>query len=167
MPNSKLEDRYFTPPDKVIHRLESAISKLNVDKGDIKGLRKAKEIIKNKRMTYQQMKNMKSFFDNYEGDGFDDEYKLMGGEIMKHWIDDSLGTSRDIIHGEKEARMNAGEENQFIKTHTKDQDNKNPTKIGGFINIKKSSDARAIMNNDAVYEEIKAINTLMNYINKK
>lgn len=167
MPNSNLENKYFTPPDKVIHKLELNISKLNIDKEDIKGLRKAKQIIKLKRLSYQQMKNLKSYFDNYKGEGFDDEYKLSGGKTMERWVNDALSVNRDSIHDEKKARMDAGEENQFIKTHTKDNDNSNPTKIGGFINIRKSSDARAIMNNDAVYEELNNIKSLINYINNK
>lgn len=166
MPNSSLQNRYYTPSDKVLNKIESALSKVNIKNGSVKGFRKAKEILQNKRINYQQMKNLKTYFDNYEGDGFDDEYKLIGGDAMKKWVDETLTQNRDVVHDYKKSKMDAGEENQFIKTHEKDQDNANPTAIGGMINIKKSSDSRAIMNNDAVYEEIKSIKQLINYINK-
>lgn len=120
------------------------------------------------KISYENMKKIKSFFDNYDGDGTDEEYKNKGGERMKNWINNTLSDSRDSIYYEKKSRMDAGEENQFIKTHTKDKDNANPTKIR-LPKIAKSSKNKYIMANRTVYEsideEIDTIKYLIEYMN--
>lgn len=120
------------------------------------------------KISYENMKKIKSFFDNYDGDGTDEEYKNKGGERMKNWINNTLSDSRDSIYYEKKSRMDAGEENQFIKTHTKDKDNANPTKVR-LPKIAKSSKNKYIMANRTVYEsideEIDTIKYLIEYMN--
>ena len=59
MPNSDLINKYFTPPDKVLNKIESALGKVDLNKKDIKGFRRGKEILKNKRISYAQMKKIK------------------------------------------------------------------------------------------------------------
>jgi hypothetical protein len=61
MPNSDLINKYFTPPDKVLNKIESALGKVDLNKKDIKGFRRGKEILKNKRISYAQMKKIKNF----------------------------------------------------------------------------------------------------------
>jgi hypothetical protein len=162
MANSKLEGRYFTPPDEVIEKLTSAISKYDLD-SRIKGFSRARGIVDKSRVSYEQMKAIKSYFDNYKGDKTDSEYKLNGGHSMSKWVNDALKTGRDVIDKVKRVRMEAGEENQFKKTHDKDK-SKNPSKVG-MVKIHKGSKARNIMANDTIYEsEIKTIKYLINYL---
>jgi hypothetical protein len=66
--------------------------------------------------------------------------------------------------------MDAGRENQFIKKHTKDKDNANPTAVGGLPKINKGNISRKIMSNKEVYNEsinteINKIKYLMEYMN--
>lgn len=162
MANSSLENKYYIPSDKVLGKIESAVIKYDVDSG-AKGFARARDILKNKKISYSQMKRLKNYFDNYEGDGSDTEYKLIGGETMKKWIDKSLSTSRETVHAEKKVRMDAGEENQFIKTHEKDKDNADPTRVR-MPQIHKGSKLRNIMANDTIYEEIENIKYLINFM---
>jgi len=166
MPNSDLINKYFTPPDKVLNKIESALGKVDLNKKDIKGFRRGKEILKNKRISYAQMKKIKNFFDNYSGDGFDDEFKLTGGKSMRKWVNDELEAKRGDIHDYKQTKMDAGEENQFIRNHEKDHDNANPTGVG-MVKIYKGTNLRNIMNNDTVYENIESIKKLIGFLNNK
>lgn len=163
MANSNLEGKYFNPTDEVLNQIEKALMKYDIESRS-NGFARAKDIIKNKRISYEQMKRIKNYFDNYEGDGTDIEFKLNGGNTMKKWNSEALSTGRDVIHKEKKARMDAGEENQFIDTHEKDKDNADPTRVR-MAKIHKGSKLRNIMANDTIYEEIESIKYLINYIN--
>lgn len=166
MPNSSLKNNNYQCPPELLKHLESTYRKYRGDEHN-PGVKKLKNIINTKELSYDQMKKMKSFFEN--NDEKNDEYTLNGGNKMNKWVDKELGKSRDAIHQVKKTRMDAGEENQFKKTHTKDKHNANPTKVR-LPNISKSSKGRNIMSNKAVYEsiseEITEINYLIEYMNK-
>lgn len=121
-----------------------------------------------KKLSYENMKKIKSFFDNYDGDGNDTQYNKYGGEKMKQWLDNTLNDMRGAIYYPKKARMDSDEENQFKKTHHKDKDNTNVGDVN-IPKIAKSSNHRAIMANKAVYEsineELKTIKYLIKYMN--
>lgn len=162
MANSNLEGKFFSPSDKVIAQIEKAVLKYDVE-SRANGFARAKNILKTKKISYEQMKRIKNYFDNYEGDGTDIEFKLNGGHTMKKWNDEALKTGRDVIHKEKKARMDGGEENQFIKTHEKDKDNADPTRVR-MAKIHKGSKLRNIMSNDTIYEEVESIKYLIGYM---
>ena len=84
-------------------------------------------------------------------------YKLIGGDELLSFINNSLDKRRDIVDGIKRVKMNSGLPNQFKKTHTKDK-SKNSTKV----NLPKvATNSDAIMNNRAIYENIDRINNLI------
>ena len=150
MPNKDLQHKTFTPTPEVLNILKSEVNRYNGDGSD-KGYKRAKSIVNNPELSYPQMKRIKTYFDSYEGDGYDDEYKLNGGEVMKKWIDKALSNSRDAIRYTKKSQMDAGKENAFKKTHTKDKDNADPTRVRN-PKIHKGSKMRNIMSNDTIYE---------------
>ena len=158
MANKDLLDKYFNCPDDVIHKLNNALSKYQ-EGGDTGGYKRAKGIVDDRRITYQQMKRIKNYFDNYDyqnnNKDTDPEYKLNGGDLMKNWVDKTLGNARDNIHDYKKVRMNAGAENMFKKTHTKDRDNAKPTNVN-LPKISKGSQSDNIMNNRVRYESLEA-----------
>jgi hypothetical protein len=114
------------------------------------------------------MKRLKNYFDSYDGDGTDDEYKLNGGDVMNKWVDKALGNTRDTIDHQKRVRMDAGENNQYKDTHTKDRDNADPTRVR-IPKIHKGLTSRNIMTNKVAYEsvsgEIDIIRYLIEYMN--
>lgn len=63
-----------------------------------------------------------------------EEFATLGGELMKTWVDISLKSMENNDKADKQARKNAGEQNAFRKTHTKDRQNKRKNKptIGRF-----------------------------------
>jgi len=134
---------------------------------DLQGTRHYCPIL-DKKISYEYMKKMKSFFDNYDGNGNDEEYVNYGGEQMKGWLDSTLENARDSIYYEKKSQMDAGVENKFKKTHTKDNDNADPTGIN-LPNIVKGTNHKMIMANKTVYEsmdeELNIIKYLMEYMN--
>lgn len=166
MANSALEDKYFKVPDEVLNNLKSNLEKYGNDNPT--GSKRARDLITTRKATYPQMKKIKTYFDSYDGDGTDNEYKLNGGKITQDWIDNQLGQARDTVDGEKRVRMDGGEENQFLKTHEKDKDNANPTGVG-MVKIHKGSNMRNIMNNTTTYEstikeEVSKIKKLIKYL---
>lgn len=178
MPNSLLQNKTYKVPDKVFNRINSMLNRINVNDKHAKGYKRAKDIVADRMVTYSQMNRLKNYFDNYEGDGSDDEFKLIGGKITRKWVDDSLGQDTESIKKQKKAKMDGGMENQFIKTHEKDNDNHDPTDPnGGMIDITKGSTMNNVMTGDAVYKtsdrkneaynkEINSIKYLIEYMNK-
>jgi general stress protein YciG len=124
-------------------------------------------------ITYQNLKMTKSRLKKAQDDKNVAEFDRKGGENVKKWIDGLLKKDRDAIYNTKKIGMDTGRENQFLKTHDKDQ-SKNPTKVGGLPKIGKGSVNRKIMTNTEVYnesinKELKDIIYLMEYMdnNKK
>lgn len=167
MANSDLQNGYFVCPDEVVNSIKGQLSSYEQG-GNTKGLKRAKGIVEKKQISYSHIKRLKNYFDNYKGDGTDDEYKLNGGDKMKKWVDNTLKGARDSIHNIKKTRMDAGEENQFKKTHTKDRDNADPTRVR-LPRPHKGSVQRQIMTNKVTYEsvsdEMEEIKYLIEYMN--
>jgi hypothetical protein len=166
MANQALEDKYFKVPEKVLNTLKSNLQKYGKDNET--GSKRARDLISSRKATYPQLKKMKTYFEKYEGDGTDTEFKLNGGEVAKEWVYDELDQARDVVDSVKRTRMDAGEENQFKKTHEKDNDNANPTGVG-MVKIHKGSKMRNIMNNTTTYEstikeEVEKIKNLIKYL---
>jgi len=173
MPNKDLKYKSYKIPDRVVNRIKHMIAKLKISDLQAKGLKRAQDMVDSKIITYPQMNRLKNYFDTYEGNGADDEYKLIGGEATKKWIEGSLEHDKETIKKNKTVRKDGGMENQFIKTHEKDVDNANPTKAnGGMIDVKNSFKSKNIISNDAIYQEnynkeIGSMKYLMEYLSKK
>ena len=63
-----------------------------------------------------------------------EEFRTLGGELMKSWVNISLKSMENNDKADKYARKKAGEENVFRKPHSKDRQNKRKNKptIGRF-----------------------------------
>jgi hypothetical protein len=178
MPNSKLQNKGYKVPNKVINKINQALKMVDVNDKHAKGYKRANDIIANKVISYSQMNRLKNYFDNYEGDGTDDEYKLIGGKVTQDWVDNSLNDDTEKIKRTKKVKMDGGMENQFIKPHEKDRDNHDPTDPnGGMIDVTKGSALNNVMTGDAIYKtsdrtneayqkEIQTIKYLIEYMNK-
>lgn len=122
-------------------------------------------------ISYPNLKMSKSRLEQAKDTKNFSEFDRRGGEETLKWINNVLKTDRDAIHNTKQIGMDAGRENEFIKTHDKDKDNANPTAVGGLPLINKGSIKRKIMNNTEVYnesfnKEISSIKYLIEYMNK-
>ena len=153
MPNSNLQNKIYKLSDKVFNRINKMLNVLNPNTEHDKGVKRAKDLISNREVTYQQMKRLKNYFDNYNGDGNDNEFKLIGGEETRKWVDNELNQDRESIKTLKKVKKDGGFENAFIKPHTKDVDNSNPTNPdAGMVDITKGSTMDNVMNNTQVYK---------------
>lgn len=120
-------------------------------------------------ISYPNLKMTKTRLNKTKKDGNLEEFNKKGGENVLKWVEETLKKDRETIYNVKKTGMDAGRENQFIKTHEKDK-NANPTAVGGLPKINKGNISRKIMTNKEVYnesmdKEINKIKYLMEYLN--
>lgn len=90
-----------------------------------------------------------------------EEFKTLGGGLMKSWVEISLKSMENNDKSDKQARKNAGEQNAFRKPHTKDRQNKRKNKptIGKF---QTKNVGNAIKNNEFIkLSEDKKLKTII------
>lgn len=78
-----------------------------------------------------------------------EEFKTLGGELMKSWVEISLKSMVNNDRANKQALKNAGVQNAFRRSHTKDRQNKRKNKptIGRF---QTKNTSKAIGNNSFI-----------------
>lgn len=170
MANSQLRKKSFKCPKHILDKMAKVLSTFKGNANESDGYNRAKKLIKNEgRVSYEQLKRIKNFFDNFDGDETHIEYRLNGGDEMKNWVESSLNTARNAVYYVKKSRMDAGEENMFKTTHSKDKA-KNPTDIN-IPKPHKGDINKYISSNKVAYErinkELEDINYLMEYLDRK
>lgn len=127
----------------------------NVDE-DSEGFKRNQELQNKNFIEYKQLKRIKNFFDNFNGNHNEPSFILNGGVEMKNWVSNELRKMRDYIKMTKTNKMNAGMQNQFLKPHEK----KN------FNNVRPSQQhTRGVERFDeSVTESLKRINEIMKKI---
>lgn len=123
--NKNLYDRIAIIPDSLVKHLEDCFNSVNGNQ-NIEGYNRNQQLRQGKQATYQQIKRIKSWFDNFSGKKEDAPFVLNGGDRMKLWCDEVLRVWRENDKGGKKIKMDAGMQNQFIDDHQKDQMIKNP-----------------------------------------
>jgi hypothetical protein len=107
---------------------------------NIEGYNRNQQLRKSKQATYQQIKRIKSWFDNFSGKKEDAPFILNGGDRMKTWCDEVLRVWRENDKNGKTIKMNAGMQNQFIDDHEKNNLITNPlvsnTKTNSDIDVR-------------------------------
>ena len=83
------------------------------------GYRRNIELRDSKEVTYQQLKRMKNFFDNFNGCENDLPFILNGGHYVKEWVNRTLGSMRTDVDLGKKVKSEVLP-NQYIQTHEKD-----------------------------------------------
>ena len=70
------------------------------------GIKRAKFIVNNKQLTYQALKGLKNFFDNYNPQEVTKEkFELAGGKLMKDFIDRTLNSNRRAVEISKKNKQ--------------------------------------------------------------
>jgi len=99
MSNAKLLDKqYRIPPDILTYIRTVLISNPNGE-----GVKRAKFILRNGRLTYQAMKRIKHDLETNINDKV--QYGLTGGELMKSFIDRMLSSDRNAVKREREIKQ--------------------------------------------------------------
>lgn len=141
-------------------------------KDNIHSIDKAHHDVLGSKMKFSALKMRQTRMNQAKSAENFEEFNRLGGEKTLNYIDNLLKTSENANHSVKKTGMDAGRENQFIKTHEKDRDNANPTASGGLPKINKGSISRKIMTNKEVYnesfeQEILGIRYLIEYMDNK
>jgi hypothetical protein len=143
-------------PENVVEYLQQCFDSANTDDSTIEGFKRNQELRDSRETTYQQLKRMKNWFDNFNGLENDLPFILNGGHYVKNWVNDTLGGMRNNVYMGKKAKSEVLP-NQFIQTHTKDNLN--------TMNRQSKSHSSSVgeINKD-ITENLKRINELIKKI---
>lgn len=104
--NSKLKNKTFKLSKGIRKYLEDTLENFKKIRNDfdVEGWKRLNNILNMEDgIEYSEMKRLKNYFDNYIGNGEDDEFKLNGGLPMKNWVNNTLHTATDMAAGIKQA----------------------------------------------------------------
>lgn len=93
MANSELYNKTFQIPNNVLNGIQAAL--VRYPDGD--GIKRAKTLLNNKVITYQNLKRLKNFFDYANPNENIQQYQLAGGDLMKSFVDSTLQNNRDAV----------------------------------------------------------------------
>lgn len=143
--NSKLYDKKYKLPEDVLKYIQAALTKS--PRGD--GVRRAKFILRNGEITYQAMKRLKNFFDNFDVNGDRTQYDLAGGEPMKNFIEISLNQDRAGVERSKKLQQDMDVDvTQGVKPDQNLRLNENDGVGDGQNDVVKENALAVIINND-------------------
>lgn len=134
MANSKLinKNAYYKVPQHIIDEINLRLIKNKNTESSTK--QKGKNIVKNKFLSYENLKRIKNIFDSSNEVDVDlkaeerelqrqqkkNDLMFLGGNKMKNWVESQLGSLRNPIQRSKKVKSNfAGFKNEFRKQHTK------------------------------------------------
>jgi hypothetical protein len=117
--NKDLYGNTIQLPEDVVEYLQQCFDSANTDDSTIEGFKRNQELRDSRETTYQQLKRIKNWFDNFNGLENDLPFILNGGHYVKNWVNDTLGGMRNNVYMGKKAKSEVLP-NQFIQTHTKD-----------------------------------------------
>ena len=143
-------------PEDVVEYLQQCFDSANTDDSTIEGFKRNQELRDSREVTYQQLKRMKNWFDNFNGLENDLPFILNGGHYVKNWVDNTLGGMRDGVYLGKKAKSEVLP-NQFIQTHTKDN-------LSNMNRANKSHNSTVGELNKDITENLKRINDLIKKI---
>lgn len=126
--NSELKNRKFPLPDGVKKHLNNVLNSFKGNKTTV-GYKRLNNLLSMNGVEYNEMKRIKNFFDNFNGNDDSIEFQLNGGRAMQTWVNNTLSTATNSIKGFKNAKKEAGLNNSFIKSHEKDRLTKNVGKV--------------------------------------
>ncbi len=154
--NKDLYGKQFELPEEVVVYLQQCNDAAVGSDDKTEGYRRNKELRDSGYVTYQQLKRIKNFFDNFDGDENELSFILNGGHYIKNWVNQTLKSLRDNIELGKEVKSLVLP-NQYIQSHEK----------GDIKNINRPSKQHSstIEKYDlAVTESLKRINDLIKKI---
>ena len=143
-------------PEDVVEYLQQCFDSANTDDSTIEGFKRNQELRDSRETTYQQLKRMKNWFDNFNGLENDLPFILNGGHYVKNWVNDTLGGMRNNVYMGKKTKSEVLP-NQFIQTHTKDN-------LNTMNRQSKSHSSTTGEINKDITESLKRINELIKKI---
>jgi hypothetical protein len=152
--NKDLYNKKVKVPDEIREHMRNSFSSISSESND-EGHKRNRELQDSEEITYQQLKRIKNYFDNFNGDVQEKAYILNGGDYMKKWVDDTLRYLRDDIHNSKKIASDTGMSNEFNQEKQEDD----------ISAMNRPSKSHRKQNDDVkITETLKRINELMKKI---
>ena len=151
--NSDLYGKTYPVPQDVLEYLDQCSKSVGEVDETTEGFKRNKDLREKGEITYQQLKRMKNWFDNFNGHEDEIPHILNGGHYVKNWVNNTLSGKRDSVEQGKETKSEVLP-NQHIQTHDKD----------GVISMNRPNQKHqsAINKYDtAITENLKRINELI------
>jgi hypothetical protein len=102
MANQELYGKTYSVSPDVLKVIQTAL----ISNPNGEGVKRAKYILKNGAVTYQELKRLKNFFDYFNPETGDKiQYALAGGDIMKQFIETTLNQDRAGVNRSKDIRQ--------------------------------------------------------------
>lgn len=108
--NNDLRGKMFPLPKGVKQHLRNTLKKYEERNGDKNnnGYDRLVFLCDQERVSMEELKRIKNFFDNYKGTPKSDDYVLNGGKEMNDWVNRILKVATDTAKNEKEAKELVG-----------------------------------------------------------
>ena len=151
--NSNLYNRIVIIPDSLIKHLTDCFGSVEGNQ-NVEGYNRNQELRNSKQATYQQVKRIKSWFDNYNGNKEDAPFILNGGDRMNTWCNHVLDHWRNTMDSGKQVKSDTGMQNQFIDSHEK---------TGGSVNPHDSHEGGINKFDTSISEELKRMKNIITY----
>jgi len=129
--NKDLYGEKITIPEDVLKYLDDCNNAAQGASETTEGFKRNKDLREKREITYQQLKRMKNWFDNFDGKDNDLSFILNGGHYVKNWVNETLRSMRDGVSNMDKHRqevipddlnntkdMNLGNMNRPSKSHT-------------------------------------------------
>jgi len=170
MANSQLQGHNWDIPKELHSHLKRTMGAYKGPK-DVEGYKRLEGLIKQPRISYEQLKRIKNFFDTHKTSNVDymdekkqdTEFILNGGCKMREWVGKTLEGARNNIQSVKDVQKNAGTspKNTHIKTHSKNGITTNSVKAHSISDLKKEGYDDIYIN-----KEVKLMESLIKIFDK-
>ena len=154
--NSDLYGKVFPIPQDVVDYLHQCHSAAGDVDETTEGYKRNKDLREKKQVTYQQLKRMKNWFDEFNGHEDEVSHILNGGHYVKEWVGNTLNSMRENSRLPKEVKSTVLP-NQFIQPHEKNN-------VNNMNRPTKSHKSATERYDTAITENLKRINDLINKI---
>lgn len=156
MANSELQGNKVLLDNGINYHLKRIY---NAYKGakNVEGYERLRNLCDSTEISYEHLKRIKNFFDQFEGNKNETPYLLNGGTKMKEWVSSKLDDMRNNVESKKKNMKNVGMSNQYQKNDVMG--------IGGVKLDNHDSNTDKILRQEGIYT-IKVLDDLITEINK-
>jgi 8-oxo-dGTP pyrophosphatase MutT (NUDIX family) len=147
--NQYLKDKIYRIPLNILNSIQIAL----MSNSDNIGVKRAKFLLKNGNITYQDMKRLKNFFDHFDQQiNNKTQYALAGGELMRSFIETTLATDRNALEQSKKVKQEINVDpnlgtSAFKSSPNLNEEKKKELNVEDYDKLKKNALA-VIVNND-------------------
>ena len=117
--NKDLYGKEYEIPRHIVNTLKSALQKYGNNSSE--NVKRVKDLTETGKVTYQQLKRIKNWFDSNQNTS-DPEFHLLGGPGFKGWVNQTLDSDRGAIDLSKKAKSITSLDNQYLDSHEKNSD---------------------------------------------